>query len=795
VNAAVLAALTIFVIWQLQPSQLLSRSLPSGGDMGAHVWQPAFLRDHLLPHGRLTGWAPDWYAGFPSLVFYFPLPSLMVVLLGTLLPYGMAFKLVSVLGLVTLPVAAFCFARLLGMRDPLPAGLAVATLPYLFDRTITIYGGNIASTLAGEFSFSISLSLALVFLGVFARGLEDGRHRSLAAVLLALTALCHVVPAMFAVAGAVLLLLFRLDRHRLRWAAPALATAGALAAFWVVPFVLRIAYTNDMGWEKIVKWQDSLFPSNLLWVVYLAVAGAVISIARRRRAGVFLAVLTLFCGFAFVNAPQGRLWNARLLPFWFLCVWLLAGLALAETGSLIASALGQGEAPSAPRAERAAMLATPVAMGLGALVLVAFPLRVLWGGHLDVSGNYHWLGFESKAKDASFLPSWVHWNYSGYQSKGKSRHDEYFSLMATMGQVGRTDGCGRAMWEYEPELDAMGTPMAPMLLPYWTHGCIGSMEGLFFESSATTPFHFLNQSELSKQPSRPQRNLPYVDLNVASGVDHLKLLGVRYYMAISPEAIKGAATNPDLRLVATSGPWQVLHGSSYQSRTWQVYEVAGSDEVAPLSYRPAVMKGVPKGGQGWLKAAVDWYQDETRWDVPLAVSGPKDWPRVEGASPEPPRLAVAPASVSHIRTGDDRISFDVDRVGSPVLVKASYFPNWKVSGAKGPYRVTPNQMVVIPTSKHVSLHYGFTPVDALGWLLTVLGLAALVAMWRRGPVRYPDPPEPAPTLEEPSAVEPVPSYTQMERVLAGAFTDGQEPAPVGSPPASAVDANSYFDDP
>ena len=47
--------------------------------MGAHVWAPAYLRDHLLPHGRITGWTPDWYAGFPALVFYFPLPSLLIV--------------------------------------------------------------------------------------------------------------------------------------------------------------------------------------------------------------------------------------------------------------------------------------------------------------------------------------------------------------------------------------------------------------------------------------------------------------------------------------------------------------------------------------------------------------------------------------------------------------------------------------------------------------------------------------------------------------------------------------------
>ena len=49
-------------------------------------------------------------------------------------------------------------------------------------------------------------------------------------------------------------------------------------------------------------------------------------------------------------------------------------------------------------------------------------------------------------------------------------------------------------------------------------------------------------------------------------------------------------------------------------------------------------------------------------------------------------------------TGDDRVSFTVDKIGVPVLVKVSYFPNWEASGARGPWRVAPNLMVVIPTS-------------------------------------------------------------------------------------------------
>jgi hypothetical protein len=737
-----------FVLWQLHPSLLLLNTTTSGGDTGAHVALPAFLRDHLLPHGRLTGWSPDWYDGYPALTFYFPLPSLIVVAFNLVLPYNIAFKLVTVLGLLTLPVAAWAFGRLSGMARPGPACLGVATLPFLFERSFTIYGGNVASTLAGEFAFSISLSIGLVFLGVVARGLRTGRHRALAAGLLALTALCHMIPTFFVLVGAAVLLLMRADRRRLRWIVPVVAAGLAITGFWSIPFLARLPYTTDMGWEKVTEYAHNLFPSGQRWVLALAIIGVLFSIVRRRRIGTFLAVMAVLSAAGFVLAPQGRLYNARLLPFWVLCLYLLAGVAVAELGTWAgelwvhwtrraASTLGSvgmggawagsglaGAGPGAPTGggqagggwsstEGLVAFLTPVLALVAAAGFVAAPLVNL-------------PSWSPVKPQASFIPDWVRWNYTGYEQK--TEYPQYRALITTMANLGRQQGCGRAMWEYSPDLDQLGTPMALMLLPYWTNDCIQSMEGLFFESAATTPYHFINQAELSVTPSEAERNLPYESLNVAAGVRHLQLLGVRYYMAFSPQAQAQAASDPDLTLVTTSGPWPVTSGSTVIQRTWDIYTVRDAAQVVPLTEQPVVMTGVAKGGKSWLNAAVSWYDDPTRWNVMLAASGPSQWARVHGADPNPPLHAVTPAQVSGIKTTDDRISFNVDQTGSPVLVKTSYFPNWQAAGANGPWRVAPNLMVVIPTSHHVSLHYGFTPVDGLGWAVTALGLVAVVWM-------------------------------------------------------------------
>jgi hypothetical protein len=765
VTLVVVAAAVGFVFAHLHPDLLFTNTTTAGGDMGAHVWTPAYLRDHLLPHGRLTGWAPDWYGGFPALTFYFPLPSLLIVLADLVMPYNIAFKLVSVSGLLTLPIAAWFFASSLKLRFPGPALIALATVPFMFDRSFTIYGGNIASTLAGEFAMSISLTFCLVFLGLFARALDTGRHKALTAFVLACTFLSHIVPSIIAIFGALVLLAMRPKTSSVTRAAPVFVVGGLLSGFWVVPFLMRLAYTNDMGWEKLTAYGKELFPHQTHVLLALAAVGAFLAIARWSRFGLWATAMAGLSAIGFILAPQSRLWNARLLPSWFFCLYLLAGVAAAEL-ALGASALLRGvrravvgenvQDAESDQFEWMPRLIVPIVAAAYVFATVGMSLGALpsWSP---------W-----KTTDRNFVLDWGSWNYSGYERKAS--YPEYHDVLTTMQRVGKDHGCGRAMWEYEPELDRLGTPMALMLLPYWTDDCILSMEGLFFESAASTPYHFLNQSELSYRPSRPQRDLRYEDLNVAAGVKHLQQLGVKYYMAISTQAQEQADAEPDLQLVATTGDWSATinenGASAVQNRGWKIYLVKHAAMVEPLTNYPAVMTKVPKGGREWQDAAEDAYLSPNH-DVLYAASGPKSWPRIDRPTDDPPQVAVkGTTKVSHIRTTDDRISFDVTKTGVPVVVKASYFPNWQASGAQGPWRVTPNEMVVIPTSTHVSLHYGWTPVDWFGNFATLLGLLGLIVLWRRSPGGDEDEAD-----DEPSAVETAPVVESEEdawlRELAG----------------------------
>ena len=158
--------------------------------------------------------------------------------------------------------------------------------------------------------------------------------------------------------------------------------------------------------------------------------------------------------------------------------------------------------------------------------------------------------------------------------------------------------------------------MALMLLPHWTDGCMASMEGLFFEASGTTPYHFLTTAAMSKQSSNPVRELRYDNNDAAKGVPYLQALGVRYVMVRTDEAKRAAEAQPELTLLATSGPWEI-------------FQVADSEVVQPLTVQPVVVDQ-RDGDQRErnLELGTSWFQHRDEWAAMPADDGPADWQRI-----------------------------------------------------------------------------------------------------------------------------------------------------------------------
>ena len=779
VAAAIIVFTTLMVFFTLQPSLIFRNNTPTGGDMGAHVYGPAYLRDHLLTSFRLSGWSNDWYAGLPIYRFYMVVPAIFILLLNIVLPYGIALKLVAVAGLLALPVCTWLFAKLARLVFPLPELLVVASTVFLFDESFTIYGGNIASTMAGEFSFSIALAFSILGFGVFIRGLETGKYRIAATLLLALAALSHGIVLLFVFLGYVLILAMHRDAAKWRLGLPVIGTAILLSAFWVVPFVLNHSYMTDMKYEPqptgySESFIDMFFPLHTVFDVIImgfAIVGFLSALWRRNSTASWMGIYGIILAIGVFVAREslpiiGLLWNPRILPFFYLLRYMLMMIGIYETVVAVARFASleraaarvaktgevQTLAPS-PRGRLNFNVATAVVVALLAISVIGFRFQELplatFRTAEDGSVRYGIGPFSVPSSNDGFVDGWARWNFTGYE--GKNAYGEYRAIVETMKQIGEDPryGCGRALWENNGELNKYGTTMGLMLLPHWTDGCIGSMEGLFFEASGTTPYHFIAAAAMSKQSSNPVRELRYDDNNAALGVRYLQELGVRYYMGFTPEAVREASAQPALREITRSGPWVI-------------YEVAASDLVVPLTVQPVVVAGrtdsqADMGHPGdakerWLEIGTSWLQNPNDWPAVPAASGPSEWQRIDVAIDMNRRIGepdeasrrvdvvlptqpidvvnVAPIVVSDVEQGRSSVSFSVDKIGTPVLVRTSYFPNWNVSGAKGPYRVAPNMMVVIPTQTDVKLSFGWSLLDVFAYVLSILGIVVLVR-WRR----------------------------------------------------------------
>ena len=139
--------------------------------------------------------------------------------------------------------------------------------------------------------------------------------------------------------------------------------------------------------------------------------------------------------------------------------------------------------------------------------------------------------------------------------------------MDAIGEDPRTAAAGRC-GRTTSDNGKYGTTMALMLLPHWTDGCIGSMEGLFFEASGTTPYHFLTAAAMSQAvSSNPVRELRYDDNDAADGVPYMQDLGVKYLM-VRTDGGQGAGrrARPSCTLVATSGPWDIYEVAELRHR-------------------------------------------------------------------------------------------------------------------------------------------------------------------------------------------------------------------------------------
>jgi hypothetical protein len=713
-------AIYLVLLKTLHGNLILTRTTAAGGDMGSHHYVATFLREELLPRGRVTGWAPGWFAGIPMLTFYFPLPYVLIALLTIPMGDQVAFKLVTALGLFGLPVTCWGAFRVLRLREPAPLLAAGAATVFLFmaqvtpSQQFTIWGGNIASTMAGEFPFSISFALLPLALAVLWRVCEEGKGWRAAALLVSAVVLSHILTTIVLVLGATVLVLRRplaAAAASLRRLAGVMLVAFCLTAFWGLPFLLRVQYTAHFRWTQLEAY-SLLVPNEIRPYLVLTLVGLVVAVARGERRVLLYAWPAVVAAFVFVAlvrlAPEAALWNARMLPFIYLFSLLVAAYGAAVAAGWLAELLQR-------------RTGVPVRYAWLAVVAVMVVAPVI--------GSWRHRGF---------VPGWARYNYEGFEVKpGWPEARALFDTLAALPP-------GRVMWEFNRDYERFGTTRTLENMPVF--GGQPTMEGLLIESSLNAPFHFINQAETSETATKAVPGVDYPDgFDFPTGLAHLRLYGVRYYVAYDAchrdpddkewrRCADVGMQDQEMQAAAAAGLPEVK-----RSGRFTIYEVGTGNLVEVPRFRPVLFDH-----PDWRANGLAWYANPSWLQTPLVFAS-KDDPAARAAFAESGKQPLASLPRERLgrpgelaattsRTGDV-VSFTTDRVGEPHIVKVSWFPNWRAEGAQGPWLLSPGLMVVVPTQAEVRLVYRDTPIELAGKALTVVGIGVLLAPTVIGRVR------------------------------------------------------------
>jgi len=668
-DAVLLSAILAYLLFQFPPRLLLSPTITAGGDTPSHYYTLKYLKETLLPKFQVSGWTQSHYAGFPILQNYFPLPFLIMAALSCAVPMAVAFKIGTVLGIFLLPVAIYIGLRCMRLEFPVPILGAVFALPFLFMEANSMWGGNIPSTLAGEFSYSLGFALTMAWMGTLYHGVTSRRLLVFNAVLLALIGLSHGCTLLFA---GTLSLFFLWDRRYFManfiYLAKMYVLSFLLMGFWLIPFLKNQPWTTPYNDIWIIHSWKEIFPYMLFPGIVLAVPAL---FWKPRRPLYYLLTGEISAWYLYFVAPRLAVADIRFLPFAQL---LFGHMAALGTARLTRSLKGR----------------------------ILIPVIIL-------ASAFWWVGHNNKNTG-----NWVHWNYSGFEGK---RTWPLYSQINDLLRGSVQDP--RVLFEHSEQDNAFGTPRAWESLPLFAGR--STLEHAYMQASPSSPFVFYLQSETSRDASCPFQEYACASMNFADAEKHLRMFNVREIIVTSDEAKRLIKKAADYHFRAAMG-----------SR--DIYELPGAHHyVEPLQFEPVLWTG-----GNWKWAAYTWFRNNRMNDVFLVFpvrfrrEDYQQFPLQTDTLVSLPRRPLPSAPpVLWERVSDNEISFAVQKLHQPYLVKFSFHPNWKVEGAEKIYLVSPSFMLVYPAQNTVRLTWArsFLP-DYLGLILSAAGLVLIFILWK-----------------------------------------------------------------
>ena len=683
---------------------ILLNTLPTGGDMGAHIVPTKFFVEELFYNFKISGWSNDWFAGYPAYYFYFPLPPSIVAILNIILPFNVSFKIMVLIALVLLVVS---IEKLINFKIGTLSYIGFAGgLLYLLTESFTIFGGNLASSLAGQYSFTYSLAFANLSIYYISNNLI--KHSVIkGSAFLGLSLLSHIIP--FLIYAPIFLIYFLSSKSINPEKLIGLLIFLFLTLRFSISLFLNLEFTTNMTYSPYTKIKDLIKPDILPFAI--AIFSYAIFTSGRNLKNIFLSTemyLVFASTLLFFYGPEGTLWNGRLVPFFNLGLIILFFKIFEEKTDLLIEKIKQKYLIVLfyliftsffifnyvqKWQERYAITVYFVAL----IILLSFMITI----YIPKYG----LGITLIAlvlSSVNFLPHWLNWNFTGYDQK-----DDWSDITNLYSGLNQLEP-GRIMWEPNSDLNKYGTPMVLMTIPMFTNH--ESIEGLYFDSSITTPFHFVTVSGLAESPSNPVGGLSYINGDFDKGVRYMKELGIDYFISYTESITDKAISSNELENLFQSSPFTVFKVNSNK------VEVIESELISFT--QPNLFNRI--SNSIFKRQEIDSFfvlsMKEFKLDNKKRI--------IEGISSGEIQnlnnISHIESEIDNIKISDTKITFQTKHPNRLHIVKVSYFPNWKIKNGLGPYRISPSFMAVIPHTNDVEIVFKNTPIENAVSLFSVI---------------------------------------------------------------------------
>ena len=318
-NLFIKVALGSLLLIFLRLELVFSDLLPTGGDMGAHIVPTNFFVTELFNNFKLSGWSQDWFAGYPVYYFYFPLPPIITSLLSFLFPFSISFKTMVLISQVLLVISIEMLMRK-NSKEFSFYGFGVGLL-YLLTESFTIFGGNLASSLAGQYSFTYSIAFANF--SIFYLLKSNHRYSTeIASLLIGLSVLSHLIP--FMIYLPIFAYYFLKSNAKINIKISAFLFFLFIAMRFSFSLFINLEFTTNMTYTPYTQLSD-LVKSDILPFAIGAIIYVISSSSRtilKAVAGFELYLVGIGI-FLFFYGPESALWNGRIVPFFNLGIIIL----------------------------------------------------------------------------------------------------------------------------------------------------------------------------------------------------------------------------------------------------------------------------------------------------------------------------------------------------------------------------------------------------------------------------------------------------------------------------------------